>query len=98
MSLWDCSRPKMNCIETNSKSVRDVVVIDRRNPARRERSAYKVSLIEESKNGIVFLANWRFPVPAVRRRYFLQNRELAVEECGMLPKRDVFQFSGVFLR
>jgi PP-loop superfamily ATP-utilizing enzyme len=50
-----------------------------------------------SPERIVFQAKWDFPPPACKRRYFLNGREIAVEELGKIPRRNLFRYSGLFM-
>jgi hypothetical protein len=77
--------------------VKEITAVDRRNSRKPERSKHHVILVRQTEDSIVFLADWQFPVPACRRRYFMATRELAIEECGKVPGRDDFQFTGVFI-
>jgi hypothetical protein len=88
----------MNHIAIKSGLVAKIVVVDRRNSAKPEQFAHEVSLIQDSKNIIVFLANWQFPVPAIGRKFFFRKREFAVEECGRISRRNFFQFTGTLIR
>jgi hypothetical protein len=88
----------MNPSATKSKYLLRIVVIDRRNSAKPEQSTHEVSIIQDSKKIFVFVADWRFPVPAIRRRYYWGRREFAVEECGRIVGRDLFQFTGILMR
>jgi hypothetical protein len=80
-----------------TKSIREVIAIDRRNSKMTVKSKHNVRLIRVVQNGIVFCAGLQFPVPACRRRYYMNGRELAVEECGKVPGRDLFQFAGMLV-
>jgi hypothetical protein len=88
----------MNHVAAKSNVLSRIVVIDRRNSATPEKSTHEVSIVQDSTKIIVFVADWRFPVPAIRRRYFLGRREFAVEECGRVLNKDLFQFTGILVR
>ena len=75
-----------------------ITVVDRRNSRDTRRSKHRVMLVRETRDTVVFLADWKFPVPASRRRYFSGARELAVEECGKVTRQNIFQFAGLFVR
>jgi len=79
-----------------SSSRVEIIVVDRRNTEKKETSGHSVYLISKTKESIIFKADWQFPVPASKRRFFLGKRELAVEEYGKVPGRNLFQFSGKF--
>lgn len=76
----------------------EITAVDRRDPRRLVISKHQVARVLETEDSIFFLADWRFPVPASRRRFFVEMRELAVEECGKVPGKNMFQFSGIFIR
>lgn len=78
--------------------IKQITAIDRRNVVRTEKSVHQVQLINESLEKIEFLADWRFPVPASKRRYFLLRKEIAVEECGKISRRNIFKFIGTFTK
>jgi hypothetical protein len=87
----------MKCPEKLGSGAIEIYVTDRRRSANCIKSRNKVWLVRKTGHGIIFQADWRFPVPACRRRYHFLNRELSVEECGKIPNRDIFEFSGIFL-
>lgn len=87
----------MSIFANKPNTIEAIFVVDRRNTAKVERSMHEVFLVKKSKNFIVFMAGWKFPVPATRRKYFLRERELTVEECGKVPGRNLFQFTGIHL-
>ena len=88
----------MNSNAIRLKLLKEIIVLDRRNSAFPVRSKHRVTLVQEKENVIVFRATWKFPVPAIRRRYFIGRRRLTVEEQGKVPRENCFQFAGVFLR
>jgi len=85
----------MSNYANKSDPIAEIFVVDRRNTAKVERSMHKILLVQKATNFIVFMADWQFPVPATRRRYFWGKRELTVEECGKVPGRNLFQFTGI---
>jgi hypothetical protein len=76
----------------------EITAIDRRQSTSPKRSKHKVQVIRRLAEGIIFQSDWQFPVPACRRRFFLSKREIMVEESGKIPGRDIYQFTGIFLR
>jgi hypothetical protein len=87
----------MNKTLHRRKLLKEITVIDRRNSKKPERSKHHVILVRQLEDSFAFLADWQFPVPACKRRYFLLARELAIEECGKVPGQNIFQFTGVFI-
>jgi hypothetical protein len=88
----------MNRVSDQRSLTAEIVAIDRRNPKKSNTSKHKIILVSKAKESIVFLADSQFPVPACKRRYFLGKRELVLEESGTVPDRNLFQFSGVFIK
>ena len=78
--------------------IEEIVIFDRRNSSKLEVIKQRIQLVQKSSRFMTFLANWRFPVPATKRRYFMGKREFVVEECGKVPRRNIFRFAGTFLR
>lgn len=89
------SEPNMKRRNTRNEYV-TITVVDRRDNGRMRESKHNVAIIRRTKDLMVFQDNWLFPVPASRRRFYLGNRELSVEESGKVPDRNLFEFLGVF--
>jgi hypothetical protein len=77
---------------------KDVIkTVDTRNNSKASVLHNKVKILGDFEEGFFFSANWRFPVPAFRRKYFFQGRQVAIEECGAIQRR-LFKFSAHFLK
>jgi hypothetical protein len=74
-----------------------IEVFDRRNFRKLKKSKCSVKKIEVFSRGIRFAADWRFPVPAHRRFYFIGSEELSIEESGKSLRGNLFLFTGLFI-
>jgi len=68
--------------------------MDRRNPSAIASNRYSVVLNSQTIGGFLFLADWRFPVPAAKRAYFQNKKLIVVEELGFDSKSRQFLFSA----
>jgi len=72
----------------------EITVIDRRDTFRINRVTLRVEIVRKTGSSFVFSADWRFPVPASKRRYFSGAFEFSIEELGKIPKRNAFLFAA----
>jgi hypothetical protein len=86
---------KMNA---HSSSITEAItVIDRRDAFRIKRTTLRVEIVKKTDSSFVFGSDWRFPVPASKRRYFIGALEIAIEELGKMPRRNTFLFSAAII-
>jgi hypothetical protein len=76
----------------------EITAIDRRSSAKPKKTVHSIQIIRKSPAGIIFQTDWKFLVPACRRRFYFCDREMMVEESGKIPGRDIYQFTGIFIR
>jgi len=74
-----------------------ITVIDSRDPLKTRRKVCWVRILRTVETGFLFESDWQFPVPAHLRRYFSEEREIAVEELGETPKRKGFRFFASYV-
>jgi len=75
-----------------------LTIVDRRDVGNVRKALRTVALVEIKSRRMIFEDDWRFPVPAVRRRYYDGEQELTVEEIGMVPGTNKFRFAASYVQ